>query len=266
MKKNINYTPEAFYNFGKQGMNQAAIAKHYGISSPTAGYHMKKPEIKKAYESGLNNESLDFSERLKPPLTDEAVLPTYFEIEQAILAAIDAHCCTISQIKFHAKFDTATNVFSVIEGMLVEGKIKEAENANTTAYFRPTWNVKKFWLTGETSLGIEFADELKDDEEIEIPETPIMTEVITEPRFKEAVECISKNGLCGTSVEEVKTAVALVGEPASEPNQSPNNLAYAKTVTVGSGQLVIGFEGNLFELGSEERSKLNQLIDLVQAF
>lgn len=124
-KKHINYTAEDFYNFGQKGMSKAEIAKHYDIAV-TGIYQQfkKKPELDKAYQAGLTGESLNGVEDAIPEVvTDELIPLSYAEIERAVLAAIDAHCCTISQIKFHAKFHRMTDFFSVIEGMLVDKKM-----------------------------------------------------------------------------------------------------------------------------------------------
>lgn len=275
-RKNNKYTPEDFYNFGQQGFSKQQIAKHYGIVISGAFAKFKIPELRDAYESGKNNAMLPQHETISDLPTSVAPFETvsreaelsYEDVEQAIFRAIDAHCCTVFQIKlFNNGIDARFDIFEILEEMVVEKKLTKLDNGRVMAYFRPEWKVVKFYLNGDHKVAIiREGDEAKD-------------EVQTEPRFKEVIEQITENGHSRESIEKVKTAMVQSAKVAEtpvkvvslvdleiEPNGEERSLPTGnfKTVEMGGGRLVVGFDGNIFEIGRETRRKLNEIIDLVQ--
>ena len=301
-RKNINYTPEDFYKFGKEKMSKPENANYYGVAVGGIYNQMKiKPHLTEAYEAGKSNKAMPGSnmEAIEDTPIVETQIPaaelSYAEIEKLILNAIDAHCCTIGQIKKHAGLEALPGLYPIIDGMIADGKIVESEGGTITAYFRPEWKVQRFWMGGEHRLNIEFAAV---GNEAPRPSNSKMVEVVeVDERFKETLESISQKH-SGASIEKVKAELANEVKAVETPTTSLQEITtpkesfaarpqrhnfeitdlptyvlsdrksgiHSKTVAVETGKLSVEFDGNIFDLSREKRHKLNELIDLVQEF
>ncbi len=276
-RKNNIYTPEDFYRFGQQGLTKQQIADHYEIVISAAYSKFKIPELKTAYEDGQKNQPLptpetktnefEISKTIAPvELADTPEIEmSYKEVEEAIFRAIDAHCCTVFQIKlFNNGIDARFDILEILEEMVAERKLTKLDNGRVMAYFRPEWNAVRFWLNGDHKVGIE-----REGEQAKV-------EVQTAPRFKETIEHC-ENGHSRESIQKVKTALvqsvvetpvkmATVVDFGQEPNgeDRPAPTGNFKTVEMGGGNLIIGFDGNIFNVKKKSRRKLNEIIDLVQ--
>jgi hypothetical protein len=82
------------------------------------------------------------------------------DIEAKILAAIDAECCTLPQIKRHAGIAKADDISDVLHGMT--DKIVKLNNGTISAYFRVGRQPKRFWSEGD-KCGIEWGEASADD-------------------------------------------------------------------------------------------------------
>lgn len=118
--------------------------------------------------------------------------------------------------------------------------------------------------------------------EVEMKITPVqeiikvekIEDVEVNPRFKETLEHISDNGHSKESIEAVKKSISESVEKVEINVPKPETIADKiipsshqvnfQEINLDGGRLMIGFDGNIFGMDSKSRSKLNEIIDLVQ--
>lgn len=155
MAKRSKYSEEDFYKFGEQKMKAPQIAEHFGVTSSAISQQLAKPNLRAAFEKGKAS-SLNDTPMPNAPVREDL---SYEEIEQSILAAIDAHFCTELGIKNHAAFERTFDISEILNGMVADRKIRREKDADvTTAYFRFNWKVKRYWRDGSAQgkVGIVF--------------------------------------------------------------------------------------------------------------
>ena len=169
-----------------------------------------------------DSENTDFTKedagKWKPPVLDGDL--TYAELEERVLAAIGKPGAkiasrTLTQIKLHAGLPAGFDLSPVIEGMLIDRKIRNESNGTITAFFRFADKPEKFHLTGDRQVYAEFVenyrpDPIKTDEQL-------MAEMRIERRSEKMPDEVGKKkGRTARALD-----VARLEELAeTEPNQS----------------------------------------------
>lgn len=85
----------------------------------------------------------------------------YKDLEDRVLKALDAGYRTLSRIKKFAKLEPGFDLSWVIDGMEMDELIRRVDNGTITAFFRFETSPKRFWLTGDGTVGVEFDEQFK---------------------------------------------------------------------------------------------------------
>lgn len=104
----------------------------------------------------------------KPPVLDGDL--SYDEVRERVLAALDADHRTLPQIKHHAGLEPRFDLSPVTDGMQIDKEIRKISNGTVSAFFHRDEAPKRFWLTGNGTVGVEF-DDKTDQSPDEVPES-----------------------------------------------------------------------------------------------